>query len=215
MSEALPITRPFSATPEDDRESDLIRRILAGARELFYDLIAPYERRLYLAARTLLQSDADAEDVAQETLLKAFRSLGQFRGESKFSTWLLRIALNEARMRLRKKREISIEDLAPKDEDGDYTPIQLADWREIPLEALARKEMREHLASAVRELPEKYREALVLRDIQGLSIAETAQTLDISISNVKTRLFRARLMFRDIFVARMKGTRIPERGRRR
>lgn len=189
----------------DERERDLIGRVLSGEKGLFYDLIAPYERRVYLAARDLLQSDAEAEDVAQETLLKGFRNLGQFRGEAKFSTWLLRIALNEARMRLRKRREISLEELTQSDDEGDYTPIQLADWREIPSEALARKELGQYLTATLHQVPEKYREVIVLRDVQGLNIAETAQALGLSVSNVKTRLLRARLMFRDIFVARLNG----------
>jgi len=182
------------------RERELIDRVLAGELELFYELIAPIERRLYFIALDIVRSEADAEEIAQEAILKAFRNLKSFRGDCKFSTWVFSITMNEARMRLRRSREVLLDDLQPEEEEGDYTPLQVADWREIPSEVLEKKEMREHLAAAIASLQERYREVLVLRDINGLSIAETSKALDISEPNVKIRLLRARLMLRDYFV---------------
>ena len=181
-------------------EAEMISRIIAGERELFYDLIKPCERAAFLTAFSVLKSEADAEEVVQEAALKAYKALGGFRGEAKFSTWLVKITLNEARMRLRRSRaeaEVSLEDFVDGS-DSDYTPAVLTDWREIPSEALDRKELREILQRALDELPEKYREVLISRDVRELNIDETAQLLGISIGMVKTRLFRARLMMQKI-----------------
>ena len=178
----------------------MISRIIAGERELFYDLIKPYERAVFLTAFSVLKSEADAEEVVQEAALKAYKALVSFRGEAKFSTWLVKITLNEARMRLRRSRaesEVSLEDFVD-DGDSDYTPAILTDWREIPSEALDRKELRALLRRGLDELPEKYREVLISRDVRELNIEETAQLLGISIGMVKTRLFRARLMLQKI-----------------
>jgi RNA polymerase sigma-70 factor, ECF subfamily len=192
--------------PENDRvfeaERELIAEVLAGNHERYYELIAPIERRVYYTAYAILQAEADAEEVAQEAILKGFRGLRTFRGDAKFSSWLLRIVINEARMRLRQRREVSLELLRAPEDEAEYTPIELADWREIPVEAVTQKELAAHLEEAVAALPEKYREVLILRDINGLNIAETSKTLEISMSAVKTRLLRARLMVRDYFVSR-------------
>jgi RNA polymerase sigma-70 factor (ECF subfamily) len=185
-----------------ERERQLIEEILAGNPERFYELIAPVERRVYMTAYEILQSPAEAEDVAQESILKAFRSLKTFRGDSKFSTWLFRITMNEARMRLRKHKEVSLDELISEDQqDEGYTPIQLADWREIPADAVIRQDLAKHLENAIASLPLMYREVLILRDIDGVSILQTAQVLELGISNVKARLLRARLMLRDYFVS--------------
>jgi RNA polymerase sigma-70 factor (ECF subfamily) len=185
--------------PGTDAESALIERVLAGEGECFYELIKPYERALYVAAQSVMQNEADAEDVAQEAVLKAFANLAEFRRESKFSTWLIQITINEARMRRRKNRPHLYDSLdePQRGEEGDYMPRDFADWREIPSEALERKEVREALERAITALDPKYREVLMLRDVQQLSIAETAQALAISEANVKTRLLRARLQVRD------------------
>ncbi|MDT8070848.1 MAG: sigma-70 family RNA polymerase sigma factor [Terriglobia bacterium] len=182
------------------RERELIDRVLAGELELFYELVAPIERRLYFTALDIVRAEADAEEVAQEAILKAFRNLKSFRGDCKFSTWVFSITVNEARMRLRRNREVLLDDLQPEEEEGDYTPLQIADWREIPSETLERQEMRAHLGAAVASLGERYREVLILRDMNGLSIAETSKALNITEANVKVRLLRARLMLRDYFV---------------
>jgi len=185
--------------PKVARERELIERALAGEKELFYELIRPYERGVFLAAASILRNDTDAEDAAQEAFLKAFRNLDRFRQESKFSTWLIQIAINDARMKLRKDRRYFYEsiDAGQETNEGDYIPIDFADWREIPSEALEQSELREALNQALSSLPEKYRIVLILRDVQQMSIAETAKALGISKENVKTRTSRARLQMRD------------------
>jgi RNA polymerase sigma-70 factor (ECF subfamily) len=186
--------------PEPLTEAEMISRIVAGERELFYALIKPCERAVFLTAYSVLKSEADAEEVVQEAVLKAYKALGGFRGESKFSTWLVKITLNEARMRLRRSRsesEVSLQEFMD-DGDSDYTPAMLTDWREIPSEALDRKELREVLQRALDELPEKYREVLISRDVREMNIQETAYLLGISEGMVKTRLFRARLLMQKI-----------------
>ena len=183
-------------------ERELVAEILGGNHERYYELIAPIERRVYYTAYAILRSEADAEEVSQEAILKGFRGLSTFRGEARFSSWLLSIVANEARMRLRQRREVSLELLKSPDNEDEYTPIELADWREIAVEALAQKELAAHLEEALVALPEIYREVLIVRDIDGLNIAETSAALEISVPAVKTRLLRARLMVRDYFVSR-------------
>jgi RNA polymerase sigma-70 factor, ECF subfamily len=193
-----PATLPASS-PQPAHEATLIERIQNGERELFYELIQPYERRVYAAAFAILRNEADAEDAAQEAVLKAFRYIKQFRSEAKFSTWLIQIAINEARMRRRKQHPELIEPIADRQDDsGNYVPRDFADWREIPSETLERKEVREKLAEALASLGQIYRDVFVLRDMQHLSIEETAVALKISTASVKTRLLRARLMLRDL-----------------
>jgi RNA polymerase sigma-70 factor, ECF subfamily len=180
-------------------EQELIRRVREGDKEAFYGLVRPYERAVLFAARSVLNNDADAEEAAQEAVLKAFMHIENFRGESKFSTWLVQIAINEARMKLRKEHRELYESLDEPtvDEQGDYWPKDFADWREIPIEALQRKELREALSKALASLEPKYRQVLVLRDIQHFSVAETAEALGLSGEVVRTRLHRARLRMRD------------------
>ena len=181
------------------REQDLIARVQAGQNELFYELVRPYERRVYAAALAILRNESDAEDVAQEAMLKALANIRQFRAEARFSTWLIQITVNEALMRRRRDRKGIMEGIDDRrDEEGEYTPRDFADWREIPSEALERKEVRQKLAEALASLDRKYREVFVLRDMEQLNIQETAQTRGISVASVKTRLLRARLMLRDL-----------------
>jgi RNA polymerase sigma-70 factor, ECF subfamily len=187
-------------------EVELVRRVRDGDADLFYELVRPYERRVYAAAFAILRNSADAEDAAQEAILKAFRHIKQFREEARFSTWLIQIAVNEARMRRRKNHADVIEPIAERpDEAGNYVPRDFADWREIPSETLERKEIREKLAEALASLGEIYREVFVLRDMQHLSIEETAEALKISTASVKTRLLRARLMLRDLLAPGLGG----------
>jgi RNA polymerase sigma-70 factor, ECF subfamily len=185
--------------PVEVTEQDLIRRVRDGDKEAFYTLVRPYDRAVFFATRSVLANDADAEDAAQEAVFKAFTHINAFRGESKFSTWLIRIAINEARMMLRKQHRRLYESLdePTADEQGDYWPKDFADWREIPIEAVQLKELREALSKALASLEPKYRQVLVLRDIEHFSIVETAEALGISETNVRTRLHRARLRMRD------------------
>jgi RNA polymerase sigma-70 factor (ECF subfamily) len=184
-------------------EANLIRGVRAGRKELFYELIRPYERAIYLTAFSILRNQADAEEVAQETMLKAFSHLDQLRSDEKFKGWLLLIAVNEARMRRRKDHQHlfeSIEDEAVETEEGDFMPHQFADWREIPSEALDKREIRSAVQKALDGLPQKYREVFVLRDVQHLSVEETSKALGLSTSAVKTQLHRARLQIREQLV---------------
>ncbi|MBV9609970.1 MAG: sigma-70 family RNA polymerase sigma factor [Acidobacteria bacterium] len=191
-----------------DTESVLIRRVVDGDNAAFYDLVRPYEHLVFTTARAVLENDADAEDVAQEAVLKAFVNLKTFRGDAKFSTWLIQITMNEARMKLRKDRRKLYDsiDEPHEDEHGDYIPRDFADWREIPSEALQRRELREALRKAVAGLGAKYREVFVLRDVQKISIAETARMLGITEASVKTRLLRARLQLRDALAPGIDGS---------
>jgi RNA polymerase sigma-70 factor (ECF subfamily) len=190
------------------KQAELIRRACEGDKEAFYALVQPCERGVFMAAISILNNPADAEEVAQEAVLKALNALPRFRGEAKFSTWLIQITINEARLKLRKDRRHLYEsiDEPQNDEQGDCFPKDFADWREIPSETLQRKELREALKRALDSLPPKYREVLILRDIQHLSVLETAQVLGITEGSVKTRLLRARFHMRDALAPGIDGS---------
>src|SRR6201985_2263150 len=190
---------------EDRDEAHIIASVLAGNTHEFHDLIRPYERSVYIMALSLLHNEADAEDAAQETFLKAFRNLARFRGDAKFSTWLISIALNEARSRLRSRKNVKIDSLdeAPGGE-GHVSPALLRDWREIPSEVLQRQEVRSLLQHAVTDLPTIYREVFMLRDVEELSVNESAEALGITVSSVKVLLHRARLMLQKKLAPQLK-----------
>jgi RNA polymerase sigma-70 factor (ECF subfamily) len=179
-----------------EREAALIGRILAGERELFHDLVRPYERMLFTTCHAMLRNPEDAEDAAQDAVMKAYRGLASFRSEARFSTWLMTIAGNEARNRLRRQKIVAMESLEEQapDLDGDVTPAILRDWRPVPLEELENKQLREMLEHAVGELPLIYREVFMLRDVEELNVQETAEVLGLEPGAVKTRLHRARMM---------------------
>ncbi len=193
-------------------ERELISRILTGEKELFHELIRPYERMAYLTLFSIVKNETDAEDGAQEAIINAYRHLASFRGDAKFSTWLTTLAINEGRKRLRKAKGAAEDSIEEETEahEGDYTPAPLTDWREIPLEALERKELGEALRLAVAELPDIYRQVFTLRDIEGLNIEETAQALGINTGAVKVRLHRARMMLQKRLVPYLKTT-VPAR----
>jgi RNA polymerase sigma-70 factor (ECF subfamily) len=160
--------------------------------------VSRYERFLYRTALAMTHNPADAEDVVQETLLRAFEHLEQFRGEARFATWLTQIALNTARMKLRKDHAQLWESLDEPVETKDGPVVRdVAEWRENPEEQLGREEMEQVLHQALQGLPRGYREVIVLRDMQRLSTQETADVLGLSVANVKTRLLRARLQLRE------------------
>jgi RNA polymerase sigma-70 factor (ECF subfamily) len=183
-----------------EQEKELIARILGGEMDLFHQLVHPYEKLVYVTIFTMVRNEAEAEDGAQEVMINAFRHLKSFRGDSKFSTWLVTIAINEARKRLRRAKAAAQESLeeGKEEREGDFTPAVLTDWREIPSEALEKKEMREKLREAVEQLPPIYREVLVLRDLEELNQEETASALGISVTLVKVRLHRARMMLQKL-----------------
>jgi RNA polymerase sigma-70 factor (ECF subfamily) len=198
------MTEASAGTIASNPESVLIASILAGERDKFHDLIRPYERQIYLTAFSVVKNEAEAEDIVQEAALRAYRKLASFRGESKFSTWLMAITLNEARQRLRRNKSASTDSLDEKIEgEGGVTPAVLTDWREIPSAVLERSEIRSLLESAIAELPPSFREIVILRDVEEMNVNETAEALGISVSLVKVRLHRARLMLQKILAPRL------------
>src|SRR5437867_9143883 len=151
---------------------------------------------VYLTLFSIVKNEAEAEDGAQQTVISAYRHLASFRGDAKFSTWLTTIAINEGRKRLRKAKTAAEESIEEEAEghEGDYTPAPLTDWREIPLEALERKEIREALGCAVAELPDIYRQVFTLRDLEELNVEETTQALRINDNVVKVQLHSVRIL---------------------
>jgi RNA polymerase sigma-70 factor, ECF subfamily len=194
-------------------EPEIIARVLAGERNLFHDLIRPYERMVYLTAFSILKDETEAEETSQEAMISAYRHLASFRAEAKFSTWLVTIAVNAARQRLRRAKRATMESIDERLEaaEGDFTPAFLTDWREVPLAALERGELRDVIRAAVAELPEIYREVFTLRDVDELDVAETAQALGVSENVVKVRLHRARMLLQKQLVPYLKTVAPPKR----
>ena len=156
-------------------------------------------------AMSYMKNEADAEDVAQEAIVRAFQKLSSFRAESKFSTWLISITINQARTRLRRQAPIRMVPLDQlPDEDKAISPALLRDWREIPSEAVERGEVRKLIQQAVETLPDIYRQVFLLRDVEELTIGETAEMLNISIPSVKVRLHRARMMLQKQLAPQLK-----------
>lgn len=181
--------------------SSLIRRILAGEKDLFHDLIRPYERGFFVVAYSILRNQDDAEEAVQQAMLKIFTHLAQLRESDTFKQWSMRIVGNEAKMYWRKRRQNLYESIDQNSTDASdekpYRPKQFADWRDLPCDVVEKSEVREAIARALAELPDIYREVFVLRDMQHLDVAETIEVLGIGESAVKTRLHRARLMLRE------------------
>ena len=196
---------------KERNEAAMIAEVLAGQTEAFHELIRPYERSVYLMALSLLHNEAEAEDAAQEAFIKAYRNLGRFRSESRFSTWLIAIALNEARARLRRKQPGLTDSI--DDTEGPVVPAQLTDWREIPSETLERQEVRSLIRRALIALPLAYREVFVLREIEERNVQETAETLGITSASVKMRLHRARIMLQKQLAPQLKSA-VPASRRR-
>ncbi len=180
----------------DERLS--LQALQAGDRAEFARMVDLYSARIYRLALKMLGDPQDAEDVLQMTFLKALQSVSSFEGRSSLSTWLYRIAINEALMSLRRYRPTtSVATEYESDEDEIEHPAQLTDWCCLPEEELLSAEARSYLDLAVRRLPEKLRIVFLLRDVEGLSIKETAETLNLTETAVKTRLLRARLHLRE------------------
>jgi RNA polymerase sigma-70 factor (ECF subfamily) len=191
----------------DEQELDepqLIAAVLAGETELFHELIRPHERSVFAMAMALLKDEADAEDAMQETFLKAFRGLASFRGDAKFSTWLISIVLNEARGKLRRKKLVSLDEEPDEDRPGGFSPALLRDWREVPSEALERQEIKRLIQEAVAALPDGYRVVFLLREVEELSTREAATVLQMTESALKVRLHRARMMLQKDLAPKLK-----------
>jgi RNA polymerase sigma-70 factor (ECF subfamily) len=182
----------------DFDDTELLARLKAGDQSAYARLVEDNASAIYRLALRMMGNEADAEDVLQETFLSAFRSIDRFEGRSSLSTWLYRIASNAALMRLRRNEpeQVSVDEPVERD-DGESMPRQFFDFCCLPEEDLLREEAREQMKQAIDDLPPILRSVFVLRDIEGVSTAETAEALDLSESAVKSRLMRARLKLRD------------------
>lgn len=178
-----------TATANPLSDEDVVRRVVAGETELFEILMRRYNQRVYRVVRAIVRNDDEAEDVMQQAYVNAYEHLRQFAGDAKFSTWLTRIAINEALARVRKRglRVVEDETEIMEIESNEPDPEQLA----------AAAELRTVVESEIASLPDSYRTVLMLREIEGLSTTETAQCLDVNEDVVKTRLHRARTILRD------------------
>ncbi len=179
-------------------ESALVENARNGDAAAFSELVSRYERKIYRLARHITQNEEDAQDVLQETFLKAYSHLDSFQGQSKFYTWIVRIAVNEALMKLRKRKTdktVSLDE--PADTGEDNLVREIAVWEDNPEQKYSREELRDILQQAVDSLKPAFRTVFVLRDIEDLSTEETASVLGISIPAVKSRLLRARLQLRE------------------
>lgn len=178
-------------------DEELVRRAQSNDDRAFGELVGRYETKVYSLGMKMLRNPEDAEDVLQDTFLRAYRGLKSFQGNSTFSTWIYRITANSALMRLRKKQlpTVSIEDA-----DEREAPINIADWAPGPVEQLLNRETREAMEDAIGALPAEFRQVFVLRDVEGMSNAEVAEVLDLSVAAVKSRLHRARLKVRNRLV---------------
>lgn len=196
-------------------EGTLLAGLRAGDPAAYRELVEQHSANVYNVALKLLGDRQEAEDVLQETFLSAFEAIGRFEGRSQLSTWLYRIAYNASLMRLRKRKQMTTFSLdQPQGEHGEgveKAPPHLVDWSTVPDDQLLTAEARQEMDRAIAELPESLRSTFVLRDIQGLSGAETAEVLGITVQAVKNRLHRARLRLRDrlsvYFVERVGGLR--------
>ena len=189
---------PTTPAPTGFDESALVARAKAGDAQAFTDLVNHYERKIYRLAKHITQNDEDAEDVLQETFLKAYEHLDNFQGNSKFYTWIVRIGVNEALMKLRKRkgdRTVPLDE--PVDTGEEMVTREIAVWDDNPEQRYSRDEIQEILDKAVESLKPDFRTVFILRDIEELSTEETAETLGISVPAVKSRLLRARLALRE------------------
>ena len=189
----------FAITPAADDDLSLVRAAKAGDAAAFEELIRRYDRRLFRIAHQFTHNYEDAQDLVQDTFLKAYNNLNQFREQSKFSTWLIRITINEALMKLRKQRtrkEVRIEQELQL-EDGTI-PLDIADWAPNPEERYETSELRRILSDALQRLNVRLRVVFVLRDIEGLSLEQTAEAVGLTVSAIKARSRRARLQLREL-----------------
>ena len=184
----------------ENNEMALVHLVCGGDREAYWRLVQPHLRAVLSVARAILMNLAEAEEVAQEAVLRGLSNIQRFRGQLKFSTWLIQITINEARNRLRQDRR---QELSQASEEGqtdngeEYVPKDFTDWREIPSAALERDGARDALQQALASLPQDRREVFTLSDIAHLSIDEIAHVLGLTVRNVKSRLQAARLQMRD------------------
>jgi RNA polymerase sigma-70 factor (ECF subfamily) len=176
----------------------LVRAAKAGDMSAFEQLVKRYDRNIFRIAQHITQNREDAEDVVQDAFLKSYQNLDRFQEQSKFYTWLVRIAVNESLMKLRKRRTaktVSLDEDVKTEEDS--VPREVADWAPNPEQLYNQSELQEILGKTIQGLPSSFRTVFVLRDVEGLSTEETAEALDLSVPAVKSRLLRARLQLRE------------------
>jgi len=196
---------PTTSVPAGFDESALVAQAKAGDQNAFAELVNRYERKVYRLAKNITRNDEDAEDVLQDAYLKAYTHLDNFKGDSKFYTWIVRIAVNEALMRLRKRKTDRSVPLDEPVELGEETVTrEIAVWDDNPEQRYSQEEWRRILDEAVDTLKPDFRTVFVLRDIEELSTEETAETLGISVPAVKSRLLRARLALRETLTRQFK-----------
>jgi RNA polymerase sigma-70 factor (ECF subfamily) len=183
------------AVPADD-ESRLVAAAKSGDLNAFDQLVSRYERKIFRLALRITQNREDAEDTMQEAFLKAYEHLNAFQGDSRFYTWLVRIAVNQALMKLRKRRPNQVSLDEPTETEDSELFKEIADWGPSPEQRFAQTELHEILDSAISGLEPDYRNVFILRDVEGIPTEETAQLVGISVPAVKTRLLRARLKLR-------------------
>lgn len=177
-----------------ETDEQLVRKSQQDDERAFGELVSRYESKVYSLALKMLRNPEDAEDVLQDTFLRAYRGIKSFKGNSTFSTWIYRITANSALMRLRKRQlpTVSIDDA-----DEREAPINIADWAPGPVEQMLNQETQAAMTEAIDALPPEFRQVFVLRDIEELSNSEVAEILDLSVAAVKSRLHRARLKVRN------------------
>lgn len=191
-----------------DTEPDqvaLLERLRAGDEQAYVDLMQLAGGRMLAVARRFLRSDQDAEDAVQDAFLQAFKNLDRFEGNAKLTTWLHRITVNASLMKLRKKRrthEVAMEDLLPSYEDDGHRDRLVPEWTETGADVVSTSETRAAVREAIDRLPDGYRNVLLLRDIEQLDTAETAELMGLSINATKTRLHRARQALRELLEPR-------------
>jgi RNA polymerase sigma-70 factor, ECF subfamily len=189
--------KPLPSTIVREDEAQLVSAAKAGDTHAFEELVNRYERKIFRLGMNITQNKEDAEDVMQDAFLKSYQNLNRFQGDSRFYTWLVRIAVNEALMKLRKRRPNQVSLDEPITDDGlDSVFREIEDWGPSPEKKFAQIELNEILSNVIGELDPIFRVAFLLRDVEGLSTEETAQILGISVAAVKSRLLRARLKLR-------------------
>jgi len=194
------------AEPNAPAEDDflLVERVLTGDRRAFEPLVRRHERRVFRVAVAILGNAEDAEEAMQDTFIRAFRHLDQFRNESRFSTWLTRIAVNQA-IEKRNARKNYVP-LAEAETESSISPRRFEPWRSNPEELYGKQEIHRLVEEAIQALPEIYREVFVLRDVEGLRADEAADVLGVGIPALKSRLLRARLLMREMLAEKLEQT---------
>ena len=202
------MTIPRKAPPPPPDEKSLLERLQAGDDAAYEELVRTHGGRLLAVARRFLPSEDDARDAVQDAFLSAFRSIGRFEGQSRLSTWLHRIVVNAALMKLRTRRrkpEQSIEELQPGFLEDGHLAKPAEPWRPFGEDAAELRQIRGLILEKIQELPEGYRNVLMLRDIEDFDTEETAELMDLSVAAVKTRLHRARLALRELLEPHLGG----------